>query len=162
MVIMVIDYKDVAISIITLLTDIVELLTGRPISFGPSNNTVEVLKTIINTPINQEVDFSKFQTTSFEENLQMELENSELMYRRAMLQSSFITQYHPLYVKYVHSIQYMLKNDVQKAEYWSQVKLNMSNEFSMICAYINEARTDTDFEIGDSKIRNFLEKYKIG
>jgi hypothetical protein len=160
-----VNHKDVVISIVTLFADIIEILSDHPVSFGPYDDRVKCLKIALDTEPGRDVIFEKpdpnlNSTETQLEFLKNEMTNNIIIRRRFEMQAQFYNQYWPMYVSTMNELQSLIKTNVTEYQIRLEKKTNMANDYNVLAMSISNLNSDTDFEIMDSKIRNFMDKYK--
>jgi hypothetical protein len=160
-----INHKDVVISIVTLLADIIELVTDHPVAFGPYDDRVKCLKIVLDTEPGRDVIFEKHDPNLDQTEIQLgllkdEMTNNTIIRRRFEIQAQFYNQYWPMYVSTMNELQSLIKTNVTEYQIRLEKKTNMANDYNVLAMSISNLNSDTDFEIMDSKIRNFMDKYK--
>jgi hypothetical protein len=158
----IINPTDVVISVVTLLADVIKLFSGKDVNFGPSDDKDAMLKVILNTEPGATVVFNvpNQPTVSIEDQINDELANNTLFRRRFETHSQLYNSYWPMYSKVMGELKNLLKSDPNEFNNLMRVKVDMTNEFNSLSVEITNLQADTDFEIMDSKIRNFIGKYK--
>jgi len=158
----IINPKDVVISVVTLLADVIKLFSGKDVNFGPSDDKDAMLKVILNTEPGATVVFNvpNQPTISIEDQINDELRNNTLFKRRFDTNAQLYDAYWPMYTNMMEELKKLLKSSPNEFDSLMHIKVDMTNEFNALSAEIINLQSDTDFEIMDSKIRNFMNKYK--